>query len=280
MAIKLAIKNPSSNARSGHFVVPWDDIQGRTGTDPRKLVVTDLEDKALPTQDDATRKAEEKLDPTRREVLFSLPSHRPSPGAGKDDYAEPTGHVWLTDGDPARSGDNVCRVDEPDPSRIEMANGRLTVSINLKPETAPGSYKCYAGAATSVRFGTLEMLDPLASMAQGACGHDPEKRCMQVDRLRVLMPGWGDEIYHEMTLFDQTEEKRLLAGLLNMQRDYPQCPVGATVRVLPPAGTHVTTVEQLPDRKPIRFEQKGPYVQFKVKPFDALALFLVRYERG
>lgn len=82
----------------------------------------------------------------------------------------------------------------------------------------------------------------------------------------------------EMTLFDQPEEKRLLAGLLNLQRDYPQCPVGATVRVLPPKGRQVTTVEQLPARKPVRFEQKGPCVQFRVEPFDVLALFLLNYD--
>ena len=56
----------------------------------------------------------------------------------------------------------------------------------------------------------------------------------------------------EMTLFHQAEKGRLLAGLLNMQRDLPPVPVGAVVRVKVPEGTAGDrSVVRVPDRKAI-----------------------------
>jgi hypothetical protein len=81
----------------------------------------------------------------------------------------------------------------------------------------------------------------------------------------------------EMTLFDQPEKSRLLAGLLNLQRKLPQVPVPATVRVLPPAGKRIIRVCRLPDRKEVAMSPAGPYVQFQVAPFDTLAMFILDY---
>jgi hypothetical protein len=33
----------------------------------------------------------------------------------------------------------------------------------------------------------------------------------------------------------------------------------------------------LPDRKPLKFETAGPYVQFSLEPFEILAMALVQY---
>ena len=82
----------------------------------------------------------------------------------------------------------------------------------------------------------------------------------------------------EMTLFHQAEKQRLLAGLLNMPQQMPPIPVGAMVRVQPPPGRKVTGVFHLPERKALKFDVAGPYIQFKLEPFDSLSMAMVEYE--
>jgi hypothetical protein len=98
---------------------------------------------------------------------------------------------------------------------------------------------------------------------------------------RVLPTPWQFELEAhpavEMTLFHQPEQSRLLAGLLNMQTITPPLPVGAKVRVKLPPGRRVSSVVLLPDRKQLKFEMAGPYVQFSLDPFAILAMALVQY---
>ena len=81
----------------------------------------------------------------------------------------------------------------------------------------------------------------------------------------------------EMTLFHQPDKKRLLAGLLNMQEQLPLIAVPAAVRVQLPPGRLLTAVTQLPDLKPIPAKMVGPYVEFQLEPFEALAMALIEY---
>jgi hypothetical protein len=78
-----------------------------------------------------------------------------------------------------------------------------------------------------------------------------------------------------MTLFHQPERKRLLAGLLNLQRQLPQVPVPATVRVLPLPGQKVRRILRLPHQTPISFAEARPYVEFRIEPFETLAMFAI-----
>ena len=82
----------------------------------------------------------------------------------------------------------------------------------------------------------------------------------------------------EMTLFNQEDKKRLLAGLLTMQQQLPAFPVNATVRVQAPAGKKVAAVKQVPDLKPIKFKATGPYVQFDLEPFTSLSMAVIEYQ--
>lgn len=82
----------------------------------------------------------------------------------------------------------------------------------------------------------------------------------------------------EMTLFHQPEKRRLLAGLLNSPLQMPPTPVEATVRVQVPEGRRALAVTRVPDRKAIPFEKVGPYVQFRIEPFNVLAMVLVEYQ--
>ena len=100
--------------------------------------------------------------------------------------------------------------------------------------------------------------------------------------LRRVLPAqpWFELEAHpsvEMTLFHQPELGRLRAGLLNLQRSWPQVPVGARVRVRIPEGRRARAVRRLPDQTKVSFRAAAPYVEFTVEPFDALALFLVEY---
>jgi len=82
----------------------------------------------------------------------------------------------------------------------------------------------------------------------------------------------------EMTLFHQEENRRLLLGLLNVEQLLPSIPAGAIVRVKLPSGRQATQVVLLPDQKKISFETQGPYIQFRMKPFDVVAMVNVEYQ--
>jgi hypothetical protein len=82
----------------------------------------------------------------------------------------------------------------------------------------------------------------------------------------------------EMTLYHQPENQRLLAGLLNMRQQLPPIPLGATVQVHVPSGRRATRVVRIPDRKTIPFEKAGPYVKFRIEPFEVLAMAIVEYQ--
>jgi hypothetical protein len=82
----------------------------------------------------------------------------------------------------------------------------------------------------------------------------------------------------EMTLFHQPERKRMRAGLLNLQRQLPQIPVGAKVRVLLPEERLAKRVLLLPENVPVPFVQEGDFARFEVAPFDTLAMLAIDYE--
>lgn len=81
----------------------------------------------------------------------------------------------------------------------------------------------------------------------------------------------------EMTLFDQPRSQRLLISLLNMQTAMPPIPVGATVRVQMPAGRTPGKLLRVPDLKPLTWQKKGPYVEFKADPFEVFQMVILEY---
>ena len=81
----------------------------------------------------------------------------------------------------------------------------------------------------------------------------------------------------EMTLFHQAEKRRLLASLLNMEWELVPIKLAATVRVQIPSGRSAKTVLALPERKEIQFKRAGEYVEFRVEPFETMAMASVEY---
>lgn len=72
---------------------------------------------------------------------------------------------------------------------IRLTNSRLITWLNLIPTPDPTQKNkdFFAGAATSVQLYGKESLDPF--LAELSCmGHDPEKRCMQIDGIQLYKP--------------------------------------------------------------------------------------------
>ncbi len=107
------------------------------------------------------------------------------------------------------------------------------------------------------------------------------KKLIETLLKRILKPPYAFEVeappWVEMVLFDQPNKGRLLAGLLNMQEQFPQVPVPATVRVKTPKGQRIIHVKSVPERDEVPIQVRGSYVEFQVQPFQSLVMFTLEY---
>ena len=108
-------------------------------------------------------------------------------------------------------------------------------------------------------------------LGQGSVGIDVK---IAVVRMRGHPSIGGDDAV------SSAGQETYAGGLLNMQQQLPPIPVGATVRVQVPSGRRVTQVVSIPEQKTIPFEKAEPYTQFRLQPFDALAMALVECEQN
>lgn len=107
----------------------------------------------------------------------------------------------------------VIRGPNDRPRGVKLASGKLTVWFNLIPDPEDNNRNWYSGSATSVLLDNQEMLEYFtneyisdASKPYWMC-HDPEKRCMQIDKIQVRdnpENAWSKTQTHN--LFDQTYE--------------------------------------------------------------------------
>ncbi|HOW96751.1 MAG TPA: hypothetical protein P5567_07715 [Kiritimatiellia bacterium] len=96
--------------------------------------------------------------------------------------------------------------------RVEVDNGRLTVSFSLGAAPGPAekdrSKWTFAGAANSVRYHfyehRLEMLDLFNHHMTrfNPDGHEPEKRCMQIQRLTLFDSRLGTDTPVDVDVFN------------------------------------------------------------------------------
>jgi hypothetical protein len=199
MPDQLLVFHQSSHPRDGWASVAWHPIQTRTGIAPDEVSLLDEAGAEIPCQVEASRDT----------LFFTLPrkidpssTNRSAPSAtftiqrrnSASPQAEKT-HVNVRDRDP----DGRERV-------VELSNDHLAASFNLLPSPGDPAKSWYAGAATSVRLDGLEMLDAFTAVIRRVEGHDPEKRCMQVDELRLELPGSSAPIYQTVRLFNQPYE--------------------------------------------------------------------------
>lgn len=175
--LKLIVSNPSDFPRNGPVSVPWRPIFHATGILPEQLVLRDYRGTRLPAQVDPI----DPRDPGRDVLTFFLHDAIPPGADGRGDVSAVvevrTGaHAGHAEGAGPRAG----FFDEG----VRLANGRLDVWISLD---GLDGRPWYAGAATSVALDGLEMLDALRGYWLWTA-HDPEKRCMQIDRVRLQGP--------------------------------------------------------------------------------------------
>jgi hypothetical protein len=197
MSAKLNVKNPSPWPRRGHVATPWQPISLRTGIAPEELVLRGPSGAPLRSQVDPVDPG----DPTRAMLVFLLDEEVP-PGA--DDYSLVSASLEIE-----RRAGGPMSAPEPerpvgDPLRgFKLVNGKLEIWFNLQPDTGGDpSRNWFAGCATSVLLENRESLDAFRALFSWM-DHDPEKRCMQVDRVRLPRPPWEDRSHQDEFLFNR-----------------------------------------------------------------------------
>ena len=200
MGFGLSIFNPSPYRRGGHVTAPWQPIQEKTGIDPKRIVLLNASDQPLPVQVDCP----DESDPSHDTLSFSLPPESIPPG--REDYSLPSPVLLrLEEGSPVECsvGESQIYVHNLSTTRdrVEFWNEKLFVSLSLLLYRPYEGKNWYVGSADSVRLDGKEILD--AFRDDVPFEHDSEKRCMQVDRLRLWNPAWEDCPFQDVSLFDR-----------------------------------------------------------------------------
>jgi len=193
MPYKLLVFNPSDYPRGGHVVTPWQPIGDRTGISPDAFRLLTEQGQVIPAQVDRVDPSDQRLDT----LAFVLP-YDAAPGS--DDYSQPTAAVLLESVETPKAKEPTAAAEPVGlPERVQLANGKLSLSVNLLPSQDESKFDWFAGSAQSVRLGKVDLLDVWVSIL-GLTEHDPEKRCMQVDRLMIPKL---DESAQEVWLFNR-----------------------------------------------------------------------------
>jgi len=197
---RLLVFNPSNYSRAGHVATAWHPIEETTGIPAEQVQVYD-DGVEIPAQIDQIDPSDRRLDTLSFVLSKGL-------GSGPEDYSRESRSVFLTRSRAPKASSK--QTPSPPPSRIELANDKLAVSVSLLPSQTDGDPGCFGGAAQSFRIrgeaargvgrDEVEMLDVWKSIGDWE-GHDPEKRCMQVDRLIIPNPPWSDLEAEEVELF-------------------------------------------------------------------------------
>lgn len=183
MSLEIDVFNPSNYPRGGAVAVPWQPIEEVIGGNAFQLL--DGNRRFVPAQVDRIDPADPSLDT----LAFSLPSEL---APGPADYSRASATVFLDVGAEPRS-EVEPRASAPaaSPDRVELSSGVLTVSLSLAPCQDGTNHDWFAGSAQSVRLGAIETLDVWRSLLP-FIEHDPEKRCMQIDQVRLGRPAWDE----------------------------------------------------------------------------------------
>lgn len=199
MSVKLNIFNPSNYPRGGIVTTPWEPIYKKTGIPPDQFGLNQS-GRELSIQIDEVVPG----DPSRVTLIFNL---LVDVEPGPENYAYPSGEVGINSGakrQPQIQDVQIDLIRERNVIRaVKMSNSHISIYISLWSSTDwKGERKWYAGSATSVLIDKLEFLDAFKSLST-IFGHDSEKRCIQIDRIKILNSPWEDNICQLITLFDR-----------------------------------------------------------------------------
>jgi len=209
MSLKLHVFNPTPDReRTDYVVTDWLPIYERAQIGPEELVVRDSAGNILPAQVDRV----DPDDPSRDLLIFELKNPLPP---GDEHYQTPSDYVKIERGRPDEvgpAGDLQVHVEEEGDveTGFKLLNGRLEVWFKLIPEPWKDGRGWFAGSAYSVQLDRKELLD---AFPMSWWGHDPEKRCMQVDYIEMSRPGWEPEPMQRFDLF--TQQYRIVPGTIS-----------------------------------------------------------------
>lgn len=220
MSLELSVFNPSHYPRAGYVSLPWRSIcEQIEGMRPDICRLHDASGNILPFQVDPI----DPSNPAKSTLTFSLvkPIER-----GPDDYSAASASVLVEKGDAdvqENGWPSIQKEYEEDGTTIRwviLKNNRLEICFSLIPRLSNALPECYAGCITSAVLDHKEMLDRFVAEFI-TLGHDPEKRCMQIDRIQLSYPPWESATHQDVSMFDRPYE---LVSLSNG-------PVRATVTV-------------------------------------------------
>lgn len=201
MGFDLQIYNPSDYARTGFVTIPWQIVGEKTGIQPEEVTLygASKETPLLAQVDDI-----DPSDPTRKTLVFMLDEEVPP---GPDDYFCPSASVSVQRGEQRASAVPDLEVKRAEDDRViavALSNERLRVAFSLIPSPADDLGHWYSGSAPAVQLDGKEMLDLFSAPFPEL--HDREKRCMQIEQIRVWNPAWEESAYREIALFDKPFE--------------------------------------------------------------------------
>lgn len=166
----------------GYVKLPWKPIYQETQIPHNKFILLDQSNNSVPAQ---VFRVDSKNSPYDF-LLVSL----------NDNQAITSLHVEA--GEPIVQRYGFPRLETilgPDGQArgVKLLNGQLSVWFNLvpSPKDYTHDWNWYAGSATSVMLGEQEMLEPFKWHDMGSIsephwmGHDPQQRCMQVDKIQI-----------------------------------------------------------------------------------------------
>ncbi len=200
----ILIFNPSNYSRGGYVSLPWHEIHLATGYEPEDITLYQHPDNPKNPGDPLFFQVDQidPADPSLDTLAFFLARPiDPSP----EKSMIPSSTIYI-----ANTGNKVKskkpRTPPKQEKKVEISNDQLVMRLNLSPESENGTGFWYSGSATSVRFAKLkwvEFLDYNTAFFSPAEGHDPEKRCAQLESIQLSHPSATPEPYLKVNLFNQ-----------------------------------------------------------------------------
>lgn len=198
MPLPILIYNPSPHRRKGLVTVQWHSSFDKLGIAPDDLAVFDHSGTQLITQVDQC----DPQDPSTTRLLFFLDEEI---DPGSDDYSQVSATLTLDKRREAVKDEPlVCEV-EGSPNqecRAKLKNKKLEVWLELIPAPWGDGRNWYAGSASTVLLDGEEILDNFKARL-GWEGHDPEKRCMQIDQIQLSAPAWESTPCLQISLINE-----------------------------------------------------------------------------
>ncbi|OUL37142.1 hypothetical protein BV372_03865 [Nostoc sp. T09] len=201
----LTVFNPSNYWRSGICSIPWQAIAQQFQISPEELVLSDLRDlsyQPLSAQIDRI----DPEDPSRDTLVVQLP--QPIPPGTEDNVLAST-FIRVDRGKPIPLGigepylEIVYGSDRRERG-VRFVNNRLIIWFNLIPAPEDNERNWFSGSASSVQLDRQEMLDPFPAAMGEWVGQDPEKRCMQVNKLQLPGLSYPKSPYYQVSLFNHS----------------------------------------------------------------------------